>query len=76
MRGSVIWFVLAVAWAVDCLLASVHHNRVQAGLTAFFACCFLAVGLALKRGPEFRNKMQNAQKALQKYDMQFDSFFR
>jgi len=36
----------------------------------------LAVGLALNRGPEFRNKMQIAQKALQKYDMQFDSFFR
>ncbi len=34
----------------------------------------LAVGLALKRGPEFRKKMQNAQKALQEFDMQFDSF--
>ena len=49
MRGSVIWFVLAVAWAVDCLLASVHHNRVQAGLTAFFACCFLAAGVAFRK---------------------------
>jgi RpiR family carbohydrate utilization transcriptional regulator len=36
----------------------------------------LAVGLALKRGPEFRKKMQNAQKALQKLDVQFDSFLR
>lgn len=36
----------------------------------------LAVGLALKRGPEFRTKMQNAQKALQKLDMQFESFLR
>jgi RpiR family carbohydrate utilization transcriptional regulator len=34
----------------------------------------LAVGLALRRGPEFRKKMQNAQKALQEFDMQFDSF--
>ena len=34
----------------------------------------LAVGLALQRGPEFRKKMQNAQKALQEFDMQFDSF--
>jgi hypothetical protein len=36
MRRSVIWFVLAVAWGVDCLLAFFHHNRVQAGLTALF----------------------------------------
>jgi hypothetical protein len=49
MRGSVIWFVLAVAWAVDCLLAFFHHNRVQAGLTALFACCFLAAGLFLRQ---------------------------
>ena len=34
----------------------------------------LAVGLALQRGPEFRKKMQNAQKALQEFDLQFDSF--
>jgi hypothetical protein len=49
MRGSVIWFVLAVAWGVDCLLALFHHNRVQAGLTAFFACCFFVVGLFFRR---------------------------
>jgi hypothetical protein len=49
MRGSVIWFALAVAWAVDCLLALFHHNRVQAGLTAFFACCFFVVGLFFRR---------------------------
>ena len=49
MRGSVIWFVLAVAWAVDCLLAFFHRNRVQAGLTALFACCFCAVGLFFRK---------------------------
>jgi hypothetical protein len=49
MRGSVIWFVLAVAWAGDCLLAYFHHNRVQAGLTALFACCFLTVGLIFRK---------------------------
>jgi hypothetical protein len=49
MRGSVIWFVLAVAWAVDCLLAFFHHNRVQAVLTALFACCFLVVGLLFRK---------------------------
>ncbi len=45
MRRSAIWFLLAVAWAIDCVLAFFRHNRVQAGLTALFACCFLAVGL-------------------------------
>jgi hypothetical protein len=49
MRGSIIWFALAVAWAVDSLLAFLHHNRLQASLTAFFACCFFAVGLVYRK---------------------------
>jgi hypothetical protein len=49
MRRSVIWFALAVAWGIDCLLALFHHNRLQAVLTAFFACCFLAAGLTLRK---------------------------
>ena len=49
MRGSVIWFALAAAWALDCLLALIRHNRVQGGLTAFFACCFLAAGLLFRK---------------------------
>ncbi len=49
MRRSSIWFVLAVAWAIDCVLAFFRHNWVQAGLTAFFACCFLAVGLFYRK---------------------------
>jgi hypothetical protein len=49
MRGSIIWFVLATAWGADCALAFFHHNRLQAGLTAFFACCFLAAGLILRK---------------------------
>jgi hypothetical protein len=49
MRRSVIWFALAVAWGIDCLLSLVHHNRLQAALTAFFACCFLAAGLTLRK---------------------------
>lgn len=49
MRGSVIWFALAAAWGVDCLLAILHHNWVQVGLTAFSACCFFAVGLFFLR---------------------------
>jgi hypothetical protein len=49
MRGSVIWLVLAAAWGIDCLLAFFHHNRLQGGLTAFFACCFLAVGFFFRK---------------------------
>jgi hypothetical protein len=49
MRRSAIWFLLALAWAIDCVLAFFHHNWVQAGLTAFFACCFLAVGLLFRK---------------------------
>ena len=63
MRGSVIWFALAVAWGLDSALALFHHNRVQGGLTGFFACCFFAVGLpsasgsgesCVRRGPQRR----------------------
>jgi hypothetical protein len=49
MRGSVIWFVLAVAWWADSVLAFFHHNLVQAGLTGFFACCFFAAGLYFRK---------------------------
>jgi hypothetical protein len=49
MRGSHIWFALAAAWGFDCLLALIRHNQVQAALTALSACCFLAVGLFLRK---------------------------
>jgi uncharacterized membrane protein YhhN len=49
MRGSVIWFVLAAAWGSDGVLALSRHNSLQAGLTAFFACCFLAVGFFFRK---------------------------
>jgi len=49
MRGSIIWFVLALAWGLDGVLAAVHRNHLQAALTAFFACCFLAAGLAFRK---------------------------
>ncbi len=52
------------------------YTPISARLAHLVVIDILAVGLALKRGPEFRKKMQNAQKALQQYDMQFDSFFR
>ena len=52
MRGSLIWFVLAVAWGLDSGLALFRHNFVQASLTAFFAGCFLVAGLILRKREE------------------------
>jgi RpiR family carbohydrate utilization transcriptional regulator len=52
------------------------YTPISARLAHLVVIDILAVGLALKLGPEFRRKMQNAQKALQKIDMQFDSFLR
>jgi hypothetical protein len=49
MRASVIWLVLAMAWGIDSALAFIRHNRQQTALTAFFACCFLTAGLALRK---------------------------
>lgn len=52
------------------------YTPISARLAHLVVIDILAVGLALKRGPEFRKKMQNAQKALQKLDVQFNSFLR
>jgi hypothetical protein len=49
MRRSVIWFVLAAGWGLDCVLAAFHHRGIQAALTAFFALCFLAIGLVFQK---------------------------
>jgi RpiR family carbohydrate utilization transcriptional regulator len=50
------------------------YTPISARLAYLVVIDVLAVGLALQRGPEFRKKMQNAQKALQEFDLQFDSF--
>jgi hypothetical protein len=49
MRGSVIWFALAAAWGIDCLLALIRHNPTQGALAGFFACCFFATGLLFRK---------------------------
>jgi hypothetical protein len=54
MRGSIVWFVVALAWGVDAVLCVVRHNVPQSGLTALFAGCFFVVGLV------FRKKEQKA----------------
>ncbi|TFW16608.1 SIS domain-containing protein [Massilia arenosa] len=50
------------------------YTPISARLAYLVVIDVLAVGLALQRGPEFRRKMQQAQKALQEFDLQFDSF--
>ena len=49
---------------------------ISARLAHLVVIDILAVGLALKLGPELREKMQDAQQALSKINMQFDSFLR
>lgn len=74
--GSPLAELATVLVPIDLSVNTDPYTPISARLAHLVVIDILAVGLALKRGPEFRNKMQNAQKALQKYDMQFDSFFR
>jgi RpiR family carbohydrate utilization transcriptional regulator len=50
------------------------YTPISARLAHLVVIDILAVGLALKRGPVFRKRMLDAQKALQKIDMPFDTF--
>ncbi|WP_338845372.1 SIS domain-containing protein [Massilia sp. W12] len=59
---------------VDLVFNTDPYTPISARLAYLMVIDILAVGLALQRGPEFRRKMQNAQKALQEFDLQFDSF--
>lgn len=58
---------------IDLVFNTDPYTPISARLAHLVVIDILAVGLALKRGPEFRKKMQNAQKSLQEFDMQFDS---
>jgi RpiR family transcriptional regulator, carbohydrate utilization regulator len=59
---------------VDLTADSDPYTPISARLAHLVIIDILAVGLALRRGPEFRRKMQDVQRALQSIDMQFDSF--
>ncbi|NMM38917.1 MAG: SIS domain-containing protein [Glaciimonas sp.] len=50
------------------------YTPISARLAHLVVIDILAVGLALKRGPEFRQKMRGAQQALQEFEIRFDSF--
>jgi RpiR family carbohydrate utilization transcriptional regulator len=59
---------------IDLVFNTDPYTPISARLAYLVVIDILAVGLALQRGPEFRKKMQNAQKALLEFDLQFDSF--
>ena len=59
---------------IDLIFNIDPYTPISARLAYLVVIDVLAVGLALQRGPEFRKKMQNAQKALQEFEVQFDSF--
>jgi hypothetical protein len=54
MRGSMVWFAMAAAWALDAIFSLFRHNRMQSGLIAFFACCFFIVALLLRKREQKR----------------------
>jgi RpiR family carbohydrate utilization transcriptional regulator len=72
--GTPLADVASVFIPIDLIFATDPYTPISARLAYLVVIDMLAVGLALQRGPEFRKKMQNAQKALQEFDMQFDSF--
>ncbi|HCN88479.1 MAG TPA: transcriptional regulator [Oxalobacteraceae bacterium] len=74
--GTPLAELATVLIAIDLSFNTDPYTPISARLAHLVVIDILAVGLALKLGPEFRRKMQNAQIALQKIDMQFDSFLR
>ena len=58
---------------IDLVFNPDPYTPISARLAHLVVIDILAVGLAIRHGPEFRQQMQNAQKTLQELDMQFDS---
>ncbi|MES2934066.1 MAG: SIS domain-containing protein [Pseudomonadota bacterium] len=71
--GTALADLATVLIPIDLVFNTDPYTPISARLAHLVVIDILAVGLALKRGPEFRKKMQNAQKALQEFNMQFDS---
>ena len=72
--GTILSELATVPIPIDLVFNTDPYTPISARLAHLVVIDILAVGLAIKRGPEFRQQMQNAQKALQDLDMQFDSF--
>nr|WP_314624948.1 SIS domain-containing protein [uncultured Noviherbaspirillum sp.] len=71
--GTPLAALATVLLPVDLPVDTDPYRPITARLAHLVVIDILAVGLALRRGPEFRRKMQSAQKALQRIDIQFDS---
>ena len=74
--GTPLAALATVLIPIDIIFNIDPYTPITARLAHLVVIDILAVGLALKRGPEFRKKMQGAQKALQEFDIQLDSFIR
>jgi RpiR family carbohydrate utilization transcriptional regulator len=74
--GTPLAELATVLVTIDLPVDTDPYTPISARLAHLVVIDILAVGLALKRGPEFRRKMQAAQKALQRIDMQVDSFLQ
>lgn len=72
--GTPLAALATVLVPIDLSFNSDPYTPISARLAHLVVIDILAVGLALKRGPEFRKKMLGAQKSLQKFDMQLDSY--
>jgi RpiR family carbohydrate utilization transcriptional regulator len=72
--GTPLADMASVLIPIDLVFNTDPYTPISARLAYLVVIDILAVGLALQRGPEFRKKMQNAQKALLEFDLQFDSF--
>jgi RpiR family carbohydrate utilization transcriptional regulator len=71
--GTPLAALATVLLPVDLPVDTDPYRPITARLAHLVVIDILAVGLALRRGPEFRRRMQVAQKALQRIDIQFDS---
>jgi RpiR family carbohydrate utilization transcriptional regulator len=74
--GTPLAALATVLIPIDIIFNIDPYTPISARLAHLVVIDILAVGLALKRGPEFRKKMQGAQKALQEFDIRLDSFIR
>jgi RpiR family carbohydrate utilization transcriptional regulator len=74
--GTALAEAASVLVAIDLNPNPDPYTPISSRLAHLVVIDILAVGMALKRGPEFRRKMQNVHKTLQKLDVQFDAFLR
>lgn len=72
--GTPLAELASVLIPIDLVFNTDPYTPISARLAYLVVIDVLAVGLALQRGPELRKKIQNAQSALQEFDLQFDSF--